>query len=1200
MDYKLEDLIDIPLFQSLQEKLNAIYSFPSAIIDNDGKVLTAVAWQDICTKFHRANPECEKECIKSDKYILAHLHEANPEISYKCPHGLIDNATPIMIDGKHLGNFFTGQFFLDKPDLEFFKKQAKRYGFDEKLYLEAVNKVPVWTKEKLIQYVDFIKGFIELIAGLGLKSMKDIETKNSLLEGAERNLAIIQSTSDCIWELDEQGKYSYCSDRIKDILGYNANEIIGKAPFDFMPQDEIKRIKSISRDLVEKHENLVDFENRKIHKDGHIVYVISNSIPKVDKAGKLIGYRGADKDITERKQAEEMLRQSEERFQLLFDKAPLGYQSLDFDGKFIDVNQQWLDSLGYNKGEVIGKWFGDFLSPEYQDGFRKRFPIFKAKGKIHSEFEMVHKNGSKLFMAFEGKVGYNLKGEFKQTHCILQDITHRKLSEEKLKKSEEKLRFYTDNSPMAVVEWDSDFTVTRWSGDSEKIFGWKSEEVLGKKIMDLNLIFEQDIPIVESTIEKLTKGESKQVVSTNRNYKKDGSVIICTWYNTVLKDQYGKMISILSQALDITQNIKAEEALRESEELYRSLFDNMLNGFAYCQMYFDKNGNPWDFTYLSVNKAFDTLTGLSNVVGKKVTEVIPNIREEDMELMEIYGRVSKTGEAIHFERFVSSLQDWYSLSVYCPKEGYFVAVFEVITERKQAEIKLAESQKFQSQIINSVQEGIIVYDLNLRYQVWNPFMEELSGIPASSVLGKHPTELFPFLEEAGVIEKLNNTLKAEIYPATDFPFKVPESGKSGWASDKNMPFRDVDGEIIGVIGTVHDITTRKQAEIELLNAKEKAEESDRLKSAFLANMSHEIRTPMNGILGFSELLKEPNLSSDDQQDFIQTIQISGVRMLNTINNIIDISKIESGLMNIDIKETNLYEKIKFTYKFFKPEVENKGLQFFYKNTLPLKECIINTDNEKVYGILTNLIKNALKFTNEGSIEFGYEKKGKFLEFFVKDTGVGIPKNQKELIFERFRQGSESHNRKYEGSGLGLSISKSYVEMLGGKIWVESEEGRGSTFYFTIPYNPVLEDKIEIEDSVPIDQNQGQIKDLKVLIVEDDEISYSLLLRRIQKISTKVLHAITGIEAVALCQNNPDIDLVLMDIRMPKMDGLEATRQIRQFNKDIIIIAQTAYGFSSDCEKALAAGCNDYISKPIKKTSLDDVVRKHFKGFELIS
>jgi signal transduction histidine kinase len=381
---------------------------------------------------------------------------------------------------------------------------------------------------------------------------------------------------------------------------------------------------------------------------------------------------------------------------------------------------------------------------------------------------------------------------------------------------------------------------------------------------------------------------------------------------------------------------------------------------------------------------------------------------------------------------------------------------------------------------------------------------------------------------------------------------------------------------------------------DLIIAKEQAEESDRLKSAFLTNMSHEIRTPMNGILGFTELLKEPNLTIDEQQDYIQTIQISGARMLNTINNIVDISKIESGLITIDINETNINEKIEFTYKFFKPEVETKGLQFLLKNGLPSKEAIIRTDDEKVYGILTNLIKNAVKFTYDGSIEFGYEKKGEFLEFFVKDTGVGIPKNQLQMIFKRFRQGSESRNRVYEGSGLGLSISKAYVEMLGGEIWVQSEEGKGSIFYFTIPYNAVSEEKTEWMNAFSPEHKEVEIKNLKILIIEDDEISYSLLTRMLQKISKEVLHAKTGVQAVEACRNNPDLDLVLMDIRMPKMDGNEATHQIRQFNKDVVIIAQTAFAFSGDKGKALEAGCNDYISKPINYTLLMELINKHIR------
>jgi len=255
----------------------------------------------------------------------------------------------------------------------------------------------------------------------------------------------------------------------------------------------------------------------------------------------------------------------------------------------------------------------------------------------------------------------------------------------------------------------------------------------------------------------------------------------------------------------------------------------------------------------------------------------------------------------------------------------------------------------------------------------------------------------------------------------------------------------------------------KRAE-ELIAAKGKAEESDRLKSAFLANMSHEIRTPMNGILGFTELLKEPELSGENQKYYIDIIEKSGLRLLNIINNIIDISKIESGLMNISISETNIKEQMEYIYTFFKPEVERKGIHIFCNTSLSVKEAIIKTDREKIYAILTNLVKNAIKFTNTGYIEIGYNLVGRqhaaSLQFFVKDTGVGIPPEQIEMVFERFRQANETLNKRYEGAGLGLAISKAYVEMLGGKIWVESELGKGSTIYFTIPYSAESEEKTD--------------------------------------------------------------------------------------------------------------------------------------------
>jgi signal transduction histidine kinase len=265
------------------------------------------------------------------------------------------------------------------------------------------------------------------------------------------------------------------------------------------------------------------------------------------------------------------------------------------------------------------------------------------------------------------------------------------------------------------------------------------------------------------------------------------------------------------------------------------------------------------------------------------------------------------------------------------------------------------------------------------------------------------------------------------------------------------------------------VAALKQAEEELVNSKEKAEESDRLKSAFLANMSHEIRTPMNGILGFADLLKEPDLSGEQQQKYIRIIEKSGNRMLNIINDIIDISKIEAGLMNLEITESNINEQTEYIYTFFKPEIEAKGISLSNKNTLPGVEAIIKTDREKLFAILTNLVKNAIKYTYKGLIEFGYVKKGEFLEFFVKDTGIGIQEDRQEAIFERFIQVDISKKQAYQGAGLGLSISKAYVEMLGGTIWVDSGEGVGSTFYFTIPYqveskkNPVVQQTSAMEE-----------------------------------------------------------------------------------------------------------------------------------------
>ncbi len=412
---------------------------------------------------------------------------------------------------------------------------------------------------------------------------------------------------------------------------------------------------------------------------------------------------------------------------------------------------------------------------------------------------------------------------------------------------------------------------------------------------------------------------------------------------------------------------------------------------------------------------------------------------------------------------------------------------------------------------------------------------------------------------------------------------------------------------------------------ELKLAKDKAEESDRLKSAFLANMSHEIRTPMNGILGFAEMLREPGLTEEKQKRYVGIIEKSGTRLLNIINDLIDISKIEAGQMNVLHSDTNINDQVEFIYTFFRPEVERKGMTISFKNGLTGKAACIYTDREKLYAILTNLVKNAIKYSNEGSIEFGYsvethcnasqtqnilvethcnasqthghtvETHGNAsLQFYVKDTGIGIPTDRQEAIFERFIQADIEDSMALQGAGLGLAITKAYIEMLGGKIWVESEEGKGSAFYFTIPYTHCVEKEPVIAKEIPAAAAKVEIrKKLKILIAEDDETSEILIITGVKKYSREIIKVKNGIEAVEICRNNPDIDLVLMDMQMPKMNGFDATMQIRQFNKSVVIIAQTAYALYGDKDKALAAGCNDYISKPIKMNELLELIDKYF-------
>ena len=833
------------------------------------------------------------------------------------------------------------------------------------------------------------------------------------------------------------------------------------------------------------------------------------------------------------------------------------------------------------------------------------------------------------------------------------DISERKKVEGALMNSEGKYRMLFQNLTTGFALHEiilnsegqpCDYRFVEINPAFEALTGLKADNLIGKTVLEV-------MPNTEPYwIEKYGQIALMGIPDNFENYSKELNKYFQV--NSYSPDP-GKFATIF---LDITGRKLAEDVLRESEAKHSSMIANIsdviiilgVDGvFKYVspnmEKYFgwlpeDLIGTiGWDTVHPDdferIQSEFFTLLAKDN----SITKVVYNSKCKD----ESYKLIEVTGVNLINDPYINGI-----LMNFHDIVDLEQAKNELVTAKTKAEELLVETQIQKSQIIlqNERLEGLLrvsQYKPKSKQDLLDYALNEAIELTSSKIgyiyyYSEHTQQLTlntwsnEVMKECSVINQktvydLDRTgcwgeavRQRKPFLINDFQGDNPygKGAPEGHVQLSNFLTVPVfiDNAIVGVVGVANKPGDYQQSDIRQLTllmdsvwrisdresmienlkqAKEKAEESDRLKSAFLANMSHEIRTPMNGILGFAELLKEPDLTGDEQQEYISIIERSGARMLNIINDIVEISKIESGLMEVNVKETNVNEQIEYIYTFFKPEVENKGMKLSFKNGLTSKEAIFKTDREKLYAVLINLVKNAIKYSDKGSIELGYEKKGNYLQFFVKDSGIGIPKDKLEAVFNRFVQVDMGDKRAFQGAGLGLSISKAYVEMLGGKIWAESETGNGSVFYFTLSCNSE-EEKKDAKIVTSESKKGNQKKRLKILIAEDDELSAVLLSRTIKIFAKEVIRVHSGKEAVEVCRNHPDIDLVMMDIQMPEMDGYEATKQIRQFNAKIIIIAQTAFALSHDREKSLEAGCNDYISKPFNHAVLTKLMKIHFE------
>jgi len=744
-----------------------------------------------------------------------------------------------------------------------------------------------------------------------------------------------------------------------------------------------------------------------------------------------------------------------------------------------------------------------------------------------------------------------------------------------------------------------------------KTLGYSRDELLNMNIADIVSAVTKDE--IKTHFEKILKKGEDRFESKLR--RKNGQIIKVE-LSAKMRPTQNLIVAFFH---DITKRKQAEETLRKSEALYRNLVEELPDGVY---------KSTHDGKFVDVNPAMVSMLGYS---GKEElmaidikTQLYFSIEDRESVVLQekyketgVYRMKKKDGSEIWVED-----HGWLNFD---KKSNilYHEGIMRDVTERRRAELDLQNKNEelnikntFIQTILDNLPIGLSLHDIHQGETIYmNKKFEEIYGWASNEI---KTVDLFfeKVYPDETYRQQIMNRVMADINSGDpkrmhwENNLITGKDGSQRIVNSVNIPLTEQNT----MVSTVMDITELHHIQNDLKQAKEKAEESDRLKSAFLANMSHEIRTPMNGILGFAQLLKEQNLTGNQQKEYIRIIEKSGVRMLNIINDIVDISKIESGQMKVHLTETNVNDQLEYLHHFFKTEAENNGLQLYITNNLPKNEATIVTDREKLYAILTNLIKNAIKYTNEGSIEFGCKTvqmvhepsvhepsvhessiHESSIQFYVTDTGIGVPKDRQEAIFDRFIQADIADKMARQGAGLGLSISKAYVEMMGGTMWVESQEKVGSTFYFTLPYQPVTNEEQPIKNELLADQEVIQkepgVPRLKIVIAEDDDASTEYMSILLQKFVKEIIKVKTGTQAVEACLNHPDIDLVLMDIKMPEMDGYEATRQIRKFNTKVRIVAQTANAFTGDKNKAIEAGCDDYLSKPIKKEELLNLIEK---------
>jgi PAS domain S-box-containing protein len=895
-----------------------------------------------------------------------------------------------------------------------------------------------------------------------------------------------------------------------------------------------------------------------------------------------------DKEVN-RKAAERAIdRESgEDKYRLLIENVHDGIYQSTVDGTILMANPALVKMLGYEtEDELKSMNIGKDIYVNGSD--RDRYLNFlEEKGSLDdAELVLKRKDGSFIIVLEHARIVKNDSGEILFYEGTLSDITRRKAAEKALLESEQKYHTLIEASQDGISLFDLTGRMHYFNQRKKKMLGY----LLDDEFIEINtfdMIHPDDRSTSLGLFNDLMKKGSIGGMEL-RIIRKDGSFFWAEFNAEIVKGEDGNPTYIMDTMRDITERKRNVEEVQLHLQQIRQIID-LVPSYIFAK--------DIDGMFLLVNKALAEVFGLSpdEIKGKTDAdygaspEQISGYRSADMAVIEKGLSVNIPEEQVL--RKDGTLGWFQTVKIPYKHPGWdkpaILGIATEISERKQIEDELRKSEErfrklFESHsaiklLINSDTGSIV--DANMA-------AVEFYGWPASKLRKMNMQELCCTRPEE-FMNRMENTKREKgiFFESTHILADGSKREVEVFSSRVEL-----EGKYL-VHAIIHDITDKKRIFKDLMDAKEHAEESDRLKTAFLHNISHEIRTPMNAIVGFTSLLESPELSVEARKQYINIIHQSSNQLLSIITDIVDISNIETGRTKVTPEKVNLNSLFRNIYEqfYFRAKIEN--ISFTIKTPIEDESAFILSDEIKLIQVLSNLLNNSFKFTSEGYIDCGYKVENDLISFWVRDTGIGIPDSERERIFERFYQVENSTTHKTGGTGLGLSISKAYVELMGGKIWVVSQPGDGSSFYFTIPYIPVK--GINNEEKQTLTSKEVTFSDGKsILIAEDDDINFLLLSEILSGHNINIIRALNGLEAVNACDNTSKIDLVLMDIKMPVMDGYQATELIKKKRPELAVIAVTAYTQEKNSDNIADFGFSDYISKPIDRDQLIKILKKH--------